>query len=139
MSDQSVTTRSGWGGWIVFAAIMLMIGGALNAFYGVVALVDDEWVVWSNQGNLYIDLTDWGWIHLILGCVVALAGLALFSGNILARIVAVVVAGLSIAANFLFMPAYPLWSLTVITIDVLVIYAVTAHGRDVEAWGGNVG
>jgi hypothetical protein len=86
--------------------------------------------VWGNRAPLYLDLTPWGWVHLGIGVVLVLTGLGLLSGNILARTIAVFVAGLSIMANFLFMPAYPVWSLTIITIDVFVIFALTAHGRD---------
>jgi hypothetical protein len=71
-------------------------------------------------------------VHIILGAVVLLSGIGLLSGNVLARSVAVVVAGLSLIANFFFIPAYPLWSLTVITIDVLVIWALTAHGHEMR-------
>jgi hypothetical protein len=123
---------TGWVGWIYFAAVMMIIAGALNAIYGFIALVNDEWVVWGNRADLYLDLTTWGWMHLILGGVVLLAGIGLLSGNVLARAIAVFVAGLSIVANFLFMPAYPVWSLTIIAIDVFVIYALTAHGRELR-------
>jgi hypothetical protein len=121
---------SRWAGFIVFAAAMMIIGGALNAMSGLVALYNDEWVVFGNRANLYLDLTTWGLIHLAVGVAVIIAGLGLFSGHVLARAVAVFVAGVSIVANFLSMPAYPVWSLTVIAVDVLVIYALTAHGRD---------
>jgi hypothetical protein len=122
---------SGWVGWIAFAGIVMVIGGVLQGLYGLVAIVNDEWVVWGNSANLYVDLTAWGWFHLAWGAVVLLSGIGLFTGNIIARTVAVIVAGLSVVANFLFIPAYPVWALTVITLDVLVIYAITAHGREV--------
>jgi hypothetical protein len=130
--DESYGTPSGWGGWIIFAAVMLIIVGALNAMHGLVAIFNDEWVVWTNQGDLYFDLTTWGWIHLGLGIAVVVAGFGLLTGNVVARAVAVAIAGLSIIANFLYMPAYPVWALIVIAIDVFVIYALTAHGRDLN-------
>jgi hypothetical protein len=111
---------------------MMIIGGALNAFHGLVAIVNDDWVVWGNSADLYLDLTEWGWVHLIVGALVVLAGFGLLTGNVLARAVAVVIAGISIVANFLYMPAYPVWALTIIAIDVLVIYAITAHGRELR-------
>jgi hypothetical protein len=132
------TTREGgfyekpsrWGGWIIFAAVMMILVGALNAMHGLVAIFNDDWVVWTNRGDVYLDLTTWGWIHLGVGLAVVVAGFGLFTGNVLARAVAVLVAGVSIIANFLYMPAYPVWALTIIAIDVFVIYALTAHGRD---------
>lgn len=125
---------TGWVGWIWFAGTMMIIAGALNMFYGIVALVNDTWVGWSSTGRaLVFDLTGWGWVHVIVGAVVLLAGIGLFSGNVLARIVGVVAAAISIFANFLFVPAFPLWTLTVITIDVLVIWAILAHGGELRA------
>jgi hypothetical protein len=124
--------RTGWTGWISFAAIMLIIGGSLNLLYGVIAAVNDEWVVFTNRANVYLDVSEWGWVHIILGGIVLLSGIGLFSGNIIARAVAVIVASISLIANFFFIPVYPLWALTVIVIDVLVIWAVTAHGREMR-------
>jgi hypothetical protein len=121
---------TGWIGWSMFAATMMIIGGGLNALYGLVAVVNDDWVVWTNRNAAYLDLTTWGWVHIVVGVLVVLAGFGVLSGNVLARTVGVILAGLSIVANFLFLPVYPLWSLVVITIDVLVIWALTAHGRE---------
>jgi uncharacterized membrane protein len=133
-SEPSVSydERTGWTGWIVFAAVMMIISGALNAFYGVVAAVNDDWVGWTNRQNAFLDVSQWGWVHIILGLIVLLCGIGLFSGNILARTVAVIIAGLSLVGNFFFIPVYPLWALTVITIDALVIWALTAHGREMR-------
>jgi hypothetical protein len=132
MGQTTHDERTGWVGWIVFAATMMIVGGTLNAFYGLIAIVNDEWVVFGNQADLYLDLTAWGWVHLVLGLVVLAAGIFLFRASTLARAVAVVVAALSIVANFLWLPAYPIWSVVVMTTDVLVIYAVTAHGRELH-------
>ena len=126
------TGRTGWTGWIVFAGVMMIISGGLNAFYGLVAIVNDEWVVWTNRSSLYLDISQWGWVNLIIGLVMLLAGIGVFSGNFLARTVGVIVAALSLISNFFFIPAYPLWALVVITIDVLVIWALTAHGREMR-------
>jgi hypothetical protein len=126
-------TPTGWTGWITFAGVMMIIAGALNALYGLVAVVNDEWVVWGNRANLYLDLSQWGWVHLVAGLVVLISGIGLFSGNFLARTVAVIVASVSLIANFFFIPAYPIWALIVVTIDVLVIWALTAHGKEMRS------
>jgi len=123
---------TGWTGWISFAAIMMIIGGSLNALYGVIAAVDDEWVVFTNRADVYLDVSQWGWAHIIMGVIVLLAGIGLFSGNIVARTVAVIVASISLLVNFFFIPVYPFWALTVIIIDALVIWALTAHGREMR-------
>ena len=123
---------TGWVGWIVFAAVLMILAGTLNAIQGLVAVVNDEWVVWGNRANLYLDLTEWGWVHLVGGILVVLAGFGLLSGNVLARAVAVLLASLAIIANFLYIPAYPIWALTIIAINVFVIYALTAHGGELR-------
>jgi len=124
--------RTGWTGWIAFAGVMMVISGGVNALYGLIAVVNDEWVVWTNRASLYLDISHWGWVHLGIGLVVVLSGLGVFSGNVLARTVGVIVASLSLIGNFFFIPAYPLWALVVVTVDVLVIWALTAHGREMR-------
>jgi hypothetical protein len=123
---------TGWVGWIFFASVLMMLAGILNAIHGLIAIVNDEWVVWGNRADLYLDLTTWGWVHLLVGIVVFLAGLGLLSGNVLARAVAVLLASVSIIVNFLYIPAFPVWALTIIAIDVFVIYALTAHGGELR-------
>ncbi len=132
--DQGVDDdrATGWTGWISFAGVMMIIGGALNLFYGIIAAVNDEWVVFTNRANVYLDVSEWGWAHIVLGSIVLLSGIGVFSGNILARTVGVIVASISLLVNFFFIPVYPLWALIVITIDVLVIWALTAHGREMR-------
>jgi len=132
-SMESPAQRTGWTGWLTFAAVMMIIGGSLNALYGVIAAINDEWVVWTNRGAVYLDISEWGWVHIILGVVVLLSGFGVLSGNVLARTVGVILAAVRIVVNFLFLPAYPLWALTVVTIDVLVIWALTAHGREARS------
>jgi hypothetical protein len=124
---------TGWVGWIAFAGVIMIIAGVLNFIYGLIAAVNDDWVVFGNRANLYLDLSSWGWIHMILGVVVALAGGFLFTGNILARTVGVIVAAASLIANFLWLPTYPVWSLIVITMDVLIIWALIAHGSEMKS------
>ena len=126
------TGRTGWTGWIAFAGVMMVIAGSLNALYGLIAVINDEWVVWGNRASLYLDISQWGWVHLILGLALLLSGIGVFSGNILARTVGVIAAAVSLIANFAFIPAYPLWALVVVTIDVLVIWALTAHGSEMR-------
>lgn len=129
---QTYREPTGWVGWIYFASVMMILTGSLNAIQGVIAIINDEWVVWGNRADLYLDLTEWGWIHLGVGVVLVLAGIGVLSGNILARAIAVLIAGLAVIANFLYIPAYPVWALTIIAINVFVIYALTAHGGEMR-------
>jgi hypothetical protein len=126
---------TGWTGWIVFASVMMIIGGGLQAFYGLVALLNDTWVGWNptTSNAVLVDLTAWGWAHLIIGTILVLSGIGVLTGNLLARTVGVVVAGIALAANFFTIPVYPLWSISVMVIAVLVIWALTAHGREMRS------
>jgi hypothetical protein len=124
---------TGWVGWIVFAAAMMVMLGIFHAIEGLVALFkDDYFVVGTNGLVVDVDYTVWGWTHLIGGIVVALAGMALFTGRTWARVVGVVVAMVSAVINIAFLAAYPVWSTIMIAIDVLVIYALTAHGAEMK-------
>ena len=128
------TERTGWTGWITFAGVMLIIGGSLGLIFGIIAAINDKWVVFANRGAVSLDLSTWGWVHIIVGAIVLLAGFGVFTGNILARIIGVAVAVVSLIANFLWLPVYPVWAIIIITIDVLVIWALTAHGREMRAY-----
>jgi hypothetical protein len=114
------------------AGILMVLAGFFHVIQGLVGLVNaDDFYVVSREYVFDLDLTTWGWLHLILGVVVAAAGVGLFQGAVWARTVAVLVACVSIIANFMWLPYYPIWSLTVMVFGVLVIWAVTAHGRDI--------
>ena len=126
------TERTGWTGWISFAGVMLILAGSLGVIFGIIAAVNDKWVVFANRGAVSLDLSTWGWVHIIVGGIVLLAGFGVFTGNILARIIGVLVALVSLILNFLWLPVYPVWSVIIITIDVLVIWALTAHGREMR-------
>jgi hypothetical protein len=131
-TDRGDGGRTGWTGWIAFAGVMMVISGTLNALYGFIAVVNDDWVVWTNRSSLYVDISNWGWVHLVVGLVVLCSGVGVFSGNVLARTVGVAGATISLITNFFFIPAYPIWALTVVTINVLVIWALTAHGAEMR-------
>jgi hypothetical protein len=124
---------SGWAvGFILFAAIMMIMAGIFQAIAGLVAIFENEFYVATRNYLFQFDATSWGWIHLILGLIVAFAGWGLLSGRTWARVVGITLAVLSATANFLFIPYYPFWSLLIITLDVFVIWAIAAHGRDIK-------
>ncbi|WP_454858158.1 DUF7144 family membrane protein [Promicromonospora soli] len=118
-------------GFIIFAAVMMMMSGGFQALTGFVALFEDEFYVTTPNYVLQLDTTTWGWIHLLLGLLVVLASFAVLRGRTWGRVIGVIMAALSALANFAFIPYYPVWSLVVITLDVFIIWALTAHGRDV--------
>lgn len=120
-------------GAILFAGIMMAINGIFSAIAGLVALVKDDFYVVLPNYLLELDTTSWGYIHLGVGIVGALAGFSVLTGKNWARIVGILVAALSAVANFAFIPYYPVWSLLIIGIDVVVIWALAAHGRQMSA------
>ena len=124
---------SGWAvGWTWFAAVMMWLIGAGHAIAGLVAIVNEEFYVVGREYIFQFDATTWGWIHLIGGVIVFVAGIYLLSGQVWARIVGVIMAIVSILINFSWLPWYPLWSILMITAGVFVIWALTVHGRDIE-------
>jgi len=119
-------------GFILFAAIMMIMVGVFQAIQGLVGIFENEFYVTTRNYLFQFDATTWGWIHLLLGLLVAFAGWGLFSGRTWARTVAIFLAVLSAISNFLFIPYYPFWSLLIITLDVFVIWAVAAHGGELR-------
>ena len=122
-------------GWIGFAGIMLLIVGSIDFFQGLVALFEDEYFVVTGSGFLVVDLTAWGWIMLIWGVLLVLAGLGLLGAQGWARWFAIVVVSLNIIAQlgFLGNSQYPLWSLTVMALNIIVLYALTARWGESKA------
>ena len=132
-ADYSTPEVTAWAGFVVFAGVMMLMIGAFQAIAGLVALFEDDYYLVRPSGLVVnVDYTGWGWLHLILGVLIAAAGLGALSGQMWARVTGVVLAGLSALANMVFIAAYPVWSLVIITLDVLVIYALTVHGREVK-------
>lgn len=120
---------SGWAiGGLVFAAMMMVLVGLFQFFQGLAAILNDKFFVVIENYAFELDLTAWGWIHLILGVILVASGLFLFAGSAVAGAVAVVMAGLSALANFFFIPYYPFWSIVMIALAIYVIWAITRAG-----------
>ncbi|MBF6434839.1 DUF7144 family membrane protein [Nocardia cyriacigeorgica] len=109
----------------IAAALLLLVLGVLSIVEGVSAVADDELFIEGPEYTYRWDLTTWGWIHIVLGALIAVTALALMTGAVWARVVAVFLAGLSIVANFLWIPYYPWWSLLLIALNIVVIWAVS--------------
>jgi hypothetical protein len=128
------TKPSAWAvGWTFFAAAMMIMIGAFHAIAGLIALFDDEFYVATRNYTFEFDVTGWGWIHLIVGILVAVSGGLLLTGSVVARTVGVLMAMLSMLAGFAWIPYYPIWGVIIIAMAVSVIWALTAHGRDIQA------
>lgn len=127
--DLDHSDGSGWRtGWTAFAAVLMIFGGVMAIFQGIAAIAKDEVFVATRNYVYKFDLTAWGWIHLVLGVLVALAGAALFTGALWARFVGIIMAALVMLANFMWIPYYPFWALTLIAINVFVIWALCTGG-----------
>ncbi len=126
--------KSGWAiGFTTFAAIMLLMAGSFQVIAGLAGIFENEFYLRTPNYFLEFDASAWGWIHLIWGVLVMIGGFGLLAGSLWGRTLGVVAAAISAIANFAFIPLYPLWSIAVIALDVAVIWALTAHGRDIVA------
>jgi hypothetical protein len=127
---------TGWAvGFILFAAIMMIMAGVFQALAGLVAIFENEFYVPTRNYLFQFDATSWGWIHLLVGLLVAFAGWGLLSGRTWARVVAITLAVVSAIANFAFIPYYPFWSMLIIVIDIVVIWAIAAYGGTMRDTG----
>lgn len=127
------TEQTAWVGWVVFGACMMVMLGTFHAIAGLVALFNETYFV-APSADLVVSVSydTWGWAHLIGGVVILAAGLGLFTGATWARVLGVAIAMLSAIVNLVFLAAYPVWSIMMITLAVLVIYAITAHGEEIK-------
>ncbi|MFF5205076.1 hypothetical protein [Streptosporangium sp. NPDC000396] len=129
------TQVTGWIGWIWFAGMMMIMVGVFNAIAGLSALFKGNLYVPTRNQLLVFNLTGWGWIHLLLGILLVVVGVCLVTGQTWARVVAIILVLLNAIEHMLFIPAYPWWSLLVIAIDVLVLYALIVHGEEAKVLG----
>ena len=127
-------SATGWVGWVVFAAIFMVIIGALNAIQGLAALFRDE-AYWVTLGGtvLTFDVTTWGWIHLIFGILLVIVGMMLIQGSTFARVIGIALVALNLISQFSWSTLYPFWALIVISIDVVILYALVVHGGELKA------
>ncbi|WP_328394230.1 DUF7144 family membrane protein [Nocardia sp. NBC_00416] len=114
----------------IAAAVLLLAVGVLSILAGVSAVASDELFVTGPDYILQFSTTTWGWVHIVLGALLVIAAIGLMTGAMWARITAVFLAGLSIIANFLWIPYYPWWSIVVIALDIVVIWAVSTWQPD---------
>ncbi|MFE3290803.1 hypothetical protein [Rhodococcus sp. NPDC059234] len=131
MSENNSSVRSQVAtGTSIGAAILLVTVGVLQVLQGISAVAKDDVFVVGVSYTYKFDLTSWGWIHIVLGALIVLVGIALFTGAGWARICAIGIAALSLIANFLWLPYYPWWSVLIIALDIVVIWAVSTWKPD---------
>ncbi len=118
---------AGVNGWIVFAGVIMLVMGFLDAMWGLAAVINNEVVTVGGHGVIVWDISAWGWGHLILGTLVALTGLGLLAGQGWARLLGVFFVSLDLLVQFGTFTLFPLWSIMLIAIDIVIIYQLTAR------------
>jgi hypothetical protein len=116
-------------GWVTFAGVLLLISGVLNVIYGIAAIGDSKFFI-NDQKFILSGLHTWGWVSLILGVLLLFAAFSLWSGGLYGRVVGIVAAGLSAIAALLSIPAYPLWSLAIFALDIVIIHQIATRGTE---------
>jgi hypothetical protein len=119
--------EEGLNGWQVFAAIVLFLNGTFGFLYGLAAVLNDDVVTVGGRGVTVWDFTTWGWVHMVVGILMALVSIGLFMTKGWARFGAIFFCMLNVLIQFGTISAFPLWSLLVIALDIVVIYQLTAN------------
>jgi hypothetical protein len=129
--DRSEASVSGWAyGFAAFAGAIMLLVGIFQGLAGLAAIFENEFFV-AGPNYLYeVDVTTWGWIHLILGVILVFAGISIYTGAVWARSIGVFLAILSAVANFFFIPYYPVWSVLIIALNIAIIWALVVYGPD---------
>jgi hypothetical protein len=128
---------SGWVGWVVFAAVIMMVNGTFQAIQGLSAILRDEayWVTNINGDPqvLTFNVTTWGWIHLLLGILSIIIGYLLLQGSTFARVIGIALVCLNLIAQFAYLPIYPFWGIIGIAVSFFVLYALIVHGGELKS------
>ena len=125
---------TGWVGWARFAAVMIIVNGIFGVIQGLVALLAPDPYFVVTRGSLFLfNLTGWGWWTLIIGVLLILIGIAVLMGATWARVIAIILVIVGAVGQLLLLPAQPWWSSITIGVDILIIYALTVHGRELRS------
>ena len=129
-----MSNSSRWGGWIAFAGWLMIIMGALDFFEGLIAVIRGNYYVLTANQIIVFDMRTWGWVTLGWGIVIALVGFGVLAGSGFARWFAIVVASLNfiVELGWVGSSAYPLWSIAILALNVIILYALIVHWRDFE-------
>jgi hypothetical protein len=123
-----------YSGWATFAGVVMFIVGSLDAIWGLGGILNDDVTVVGGHGAIIADLTTWGWVHLLLGSLVAVTGVGLIMGNQGARLLAIFFVTANAIAQIVWFPAAPLWAFLIIVLDVTIIYQLTVRWDRQAAW-----
>lgn len=119
-------------GWIAFAGFILILAGSFMMLAGLGGILNPDTYVVTEDNIFKLSTSSWGWLHLLVGAVIFFSGFGVFTGNVLARTVGVIAALVGAISAFVWLPIYPVWGVIIIAMNFSVIWALTAHGRDME-------
>lgn len=128
-SQREVT---GWVGWVAFAGAMMLLVGMLQVLVGIAAIAKDDFWVAGESGMLVLSVQQWGWVQVIVGGLIALAGFSAFAGRFFGRLVGVVLSMMVVITNLTYVNVTPVWSIIVIFLSVMVMYALLVHGDEAQ-------
>ena len=123
-----------YSGWAAFAGVLMFMAGSLDALWGLGGILNDDVVVVGGQGALVADITTWGWVHLVLGSIIAITGVGLLLGNTTARWLAIFFVTVNAVSQIVWFPAAPLWAFLLILLDVTILYQLTARWEQQASW-----
>lgn len=125
--------KSAWAaGGVTFAGVLMGMNGILHILQGIAAIAKDDVYARVGDYTYRINLTGWGWILVMLGAVTAVTGWGILTREAWARLTGILIAALSIIAQFMFLPYAPLWGLIVIAVDLFVIWALSVYKPDTK-------
>lgn len=132
------TTVTGWTGWGVFASVLLLIAGIFDLIFGLAAVIGpNTTLVLAEEGLFAVDVAAWGWWHIIAGIALILTSFFLYRGATWARVLAIILVIINAVGQLSLISAQPFWSLAILAVDVLILYALTVHGRELKVKYGS--
>ena len=124
---------TGWIGWIIFAGVTMIVLGAFSIIEGLVAVFQRSYyLVTTGHLIVHVNYATWGWVHFGIGVAAVLVGFGVMTGALWARILGITIAVISAIVNLAFMAAYPVWGIIIIAVDIVIIYALAVHGREMK-------
>jgi len=131
--QRAAAEPSGWAGWVIFAGVVMITLGAFHIIDGLVALLEKSfYLVTSSSLVVHVNYAAWGWVHLALGALFIIVGLGVLAGQLWAQVIGITLAVISAIVNLAFIAAYPVWGVILIALDIVIIYALAMHGRELS-------
>ena len=126
-----ISQPSGWVGWVYFAGILMLVRGAFQIFEGILGIINNSvYFVRTPNTLTTFSLETWGWVHIGVGILLLTGAVSVFAGRAWGRVIGSLMVGLSLLVNLMFLPAYPIWSILLVVLDVVMLYALIVRGAE---------